>query len=839
MPSSNSGLMISAPTERTTLRLSGMTCNHCVQTVERTLLELEGVASATADLGGQSATVDFIPELVDIPALEKAAKAAGYGPPVQAPATTLVTIQPGPAPKRKAAKPVPKLEDRTLRIDGMTCASCVRSVETAAVSAPGVVSCSVSLTEGTAVLKLNPAAGDIKGVVGAIRAAGYGATTEVSADGEDTDASAQSRRLTASAALTAPLLVLAMAPGLAAIPGADWIQLALTVPVLVYGGAPIYAAAWHAACHWRSDMNTLIAVGTLSAFAYSLASLLFPALISPTGEPSLYFETSAAIISLVLTGRMLEARARHRTSAAIRKLMELQSGTLLVRRGRREVEVPPHDVVVGDEVLVHPGQRVAVDGTVVEGAGSIDESPVTGESVPVEKREGDQVTSGSLSVDGFLVVRATSVGADTTLARIIEFVRNAQASKAPAAQLADRIAAVFVPVVLAIAAVTFVLWMVLGQSEDTLRVAVSSAVSVLIIACPCALGLATPAALAVGIGRGAQRGILIRDGAALEGAGHVDTVVFDKTGTLTTGRLALTDIKPLGRTTKDKILRAAAAIESRSEHPIARAIAEAAPGGLAAAVQDYRSLPGAGATGSLNGHRWLLGKQALLEEDGTSTLAAQATLDRFGSEGKTTVLASMDGELQGVLALRDTLRQESRAAAAALHRRGIATLMLSGDSAAVATAIASEAGIQKALAPVMPVEKSDAIRRLQDGGRRVAMVGDGINDAPALAQADLGIAIGSGTDIAAESADVILVRDDPTDVGRAIELSVRTQRTIGQNYWWAFGYNLLGIPIAAGLLYPWTGMLLSPMLASAAMVLSSLSVLTNSLRLRGALADGR
>lgn len=828
--------------QKTEIPADGMTCGHCVNTVEQALLGIAGVRSASADLASQSATVEYDPAATDFAAMRSAVAAVGYG---RGAAIGLVTLEPaasatpeGPQDEPSPSPPAaPEAAEFVARIEGMTCASCVRSVEEAALQVTGVRACSVNLTEATARVVLEPGGNRVEDVLQAISAIGYRATLEGhgSAEGEvDGAAAGLVRRLAVSATLTVPLLVLAMSHGRLDFPGAHWVQFGLALPVLVYGGTPIFRAAWTAAVHLRSDMNTLIAVGTGTSFVYSVVALLTPHGAARTDSMPVYFETAAAILTLVLLGRHLESKARSKTSASIRKLLALQPTTVRVRREAGETEIPLASVLVGDEVLIRPGERVPVDGTVVRGAGAVDESPITGESVPADKEPGSAVVSGSLNLDGFLVFRAESVGSETALSRIIEFVRRAQGSKAPAARLADRIAAVFVPVILAAALATFLAWAFLGPSENGWSMAVSNAVSVLIIACPCALGLATPAALAVGIGRAAEKGILIRDGNALEAARNVDMVVFDKTGTLTLGKFAVTDIETCGEMSPESLVAKASAIEALSEHPIAKAIAARGTDGKHA-VTDYRALPGAGASARIDGDDWLLGKRDLVAGRGIDISAAESVLEQLAAEGKSVVLAARDGKLQGVFGLRDTIRPEAPQAASALRSLGVRTHVLSGDSAEATRAVAAEAGIDEVLAPVMPVEKSAAITKLQADGRVVAMVGDGINDAPALAQADLGFAIGSGTDIAVESAGIVLVRNDPRDVGRAIQLASRTQRAIVQNYCWAFGYNLLGVPVAAGALYPWTGLLLSPIIASAAMALSSLSVLSNSLRLRHAL----
>ena len=829
-------------TESTTVELAGMTCDHCVATVEGALLGVEGVRSATATLASQSAVVTFDPQVTKLLAIRQAVEAAGYLP---KPSNELVSIvalgsdQTTPAPKPTTPpRPNPRQSKSIwLSIEGMTCASCVRSVEQAVLSAPGVDACAVSLTEANAHVTFDPALVVPEDLVRAIDSAGYGAALDQGDSGRvggEPATPSLNRRLVISAIFTVPLLVLAMSHG--TFGGGDfvWVQLALAIPVVLYGGIPFYTAAWNAAKHLRSDMNTLIAVGTGTAFAYSLLATVVPRWVQRDSSAPVYFETAAAILTLVLLGRVLEARARRRTSAAIRSLMELRPETVRVLRGGAEIEIPASQLAIGEAVAIRAGERVPIDGTVIEGEGAIDESPLTGESIPVDKSPGSRVLSGSLNKEGYLVVSAESVGNETSLSRMIAFVRRAQNSKSPATRLADRIAAVFVPAILALAALTFVLWLLLNPSDDSLRMAVNSAVSVLIIACPCALGLATPAALTVGIGRAAENGILVRDGQALEAARGLDTVVFDKTGTLTLGELEVSDIETYSNIEKDALLRVTCAIERLSEHPIAQAIADLQPN-THEAVSEFKTHPGAGASAMAGGQEWLLGKPELLSDRGVAIAEAEPSVERFSKDGKTAVLVARGQTLVGAFALRDTLHDDAVAATAALHDRGIKTMMISGDSARAAQATATLAGIEHVLAPVLPVDKASAIERLQSNGESVAMVGDGINDAPALAQADLGIAIGAGSDIAVESAGIILVRNSPADVGRAIDLARRTQRTIAQNYAWAFVYNLLGVPIAAGVLYPWTGLLLSPVLASAAMALSSLSVLANSLRLSRAL----
>ncbi len=826
--------------QQTVVELAGLTCGGCERTVEGALLAVDGVTAASASRETQSAEVEFDPDAATIGDLRAAVSDAGFAPRAS---PRLVAIGPaGPEmpsePAPRAPRPPAEVSATTFRISGMTCASCVATVERAVLRLTGVQSCEVALAEGSARVEHDAIRASPDAIIAAISSAGYKGAVETSphssADpGKD---SAMTRRLAVSAALTLPLLVIAMSHGRLGIGAVPWLQFGLALPVLAYGGLPFYRAAWKRARHGSCDMSTLVTVGTLTAFAYSFASTAVPGWIGQSAAAPVYFETSAVIVTLVLLGRRLEERARHRTSDAIRRILALQAGSVQVRRGGTEVRVEPGDVRSGDEVVVRAGERIPVDGAVIRGGAAVDESPLTGESVPVDKLPGARVLSGSLNIDGHLAIRAEGVGNETHLARIVDFVRRAQASKSAAARLADRIAAVFVPAILAVAAVTLAAWLVAGPPQDRVRMAVNCSVSVLIIACPCALGLATPAALTVAIGRAAERAVLVRDGGALETARQVDTVVFDKTRTLTLGRLGIRRVATFGNAGEAEVVRAASAIEALVEHPVARAIADLDTG-PPLQVEGFRALAGAGAEGEVDGRRWLLGKPELLSDRGVDVSAAGPSIERWGQGGLTTVLAARDGRLAGGFALSDTAHPRSREATDRLRKLGIRVLMLSGDSIGPSARMAAETGVDDVIAGALPVEKASEIRELQASGATVAMVGDGINDAPALAQANLGIAIGSGTDVAIESADIILGKEDPADVAWCVELGRRTQRTIRQNYAWAFGYNLIGVPVAAGLLYPGLGVLLSPVLASAAMALSSLSVLGNSLRLSRALSS--
>ncbi|GLV95157.1 MULTISPECIES: heavy metal translocating P-type ATPase [Streptomyces] len=646
------------------------------------------------------------------------------------------------------------------------------------------------------------------------------------------------RRVAVGAVLTAPVLFAVMAHELF---GADWVpgwmlnhwvQLALITPVMFYTGWPIHVTGWLTLRHRAADMNSLITLGTSAAYGYSLLVTAAPAVL-PEDVREVYFEAVGVILTLILLGRLLEARAKAGTGEAIRALLGLQARTARVVRDGEETEIPVEEVAVGDEVVIRPGEKIPVDAEVVSGSSAVDESMVTGEPMPVTKRSGDTVIGATVNGTGSLRVRAAKVGADTMLAQIIRLVQAAQASKAPIQRLADAVSAYFVPAVIAIAIATFAIWFTLGP-PPALTLALVSAVAVLIIACPCALGLATPLSVMVGTGKGAQAGILIRSAEALETAHTLDSVVLDKTGTVTQGRPVLTDIHTADGFNESELLRLVAAAEEVSEHPLAQAVVTGArERGLTwPAATGFDSVTGKGVRAEASGHTVLVGTRLLLADAGIDTTPLAPHLTRLSTEGKTPVLAGIDGRPAGVLAVADTVKDDSAAAIAALQRLGIEVVMLTGDNARTAAAIASQVGITRVLAEVLPEHKSDEIRRLQDEGRTVGMVGDGINDAPALAAADVGLAIGTGTDVAIEAADITLISGSLTGVVTAIRLSRATMRNIRQNLFFALIYNAVGIPLAAGLLYPLWGIRLSPIIAAAAMALSSLSVVGNSSRLR-------
>jgi P-type Cu+ transporter len=660
-------------------------------------------------------------------------------------------------------------------------------------------------------------------------------------DGEAAERQAEirdlARRVIVSALLTLPVLYGAMAHDVfgAWVPAAllnHWVQLALITPVLFYAGWPIHRIGWLALSHRGADMNSLITLGTIAAYGYSLVVTVAPGLL-PSGVRGVYFETTGVIITLILLGRLIETRAKAGTGQAIRELLGLQPRTARVVRDGAEAEIPIGQVIVGDELVIRPGEKIPVDAVVLSGSSAVDQSMVTGEPMPVAKRAGDPVIGATINTTGSLRVRADRVGADTMLAQIVRLVQRAQASRAPIQRLADAVSGYFVPAVIAIAVVTFAAWFVAGRAP-ALSLALVSAIAVLIIACPCALGLATPLSIQVGTGKGARSGILIGSAEALETAHKLDTIVLDKTGTITAGKPALTGIRPAGRWSEDELLALVAAAEADSEHPLAAAIvAGARRRGLSGqAASAFWSVTGKGVQASVNGRSVLVGTAGLLAGAGIETSPFDAAAADLSARGETPVLAAVDGELAGVLAIADTVKDDSAAAVAALRRLGLDVVMLTGDNVVTAGAIARQTGIPRVLAEVLPDHKAGEILRLQAEGHKVAMVGDGINDAPALAAADVGMALGTGTDVAIEAADVTLISGSLAGVVTAIALSKATMRNIRQNLFFALAYNGIGIPVAAGILYPFLGIRLSPVIAAAAMALSSLSVVGNANRLR-------
>ena len=738
-----------------------------------------------------------------------------------------------------------------LRVTGMSCASCAANVERALKRVDGVRAANVNLATSRATVMFDPRRVDAGRLVRAVRDAGYD-VPDPDGDpekrgGEALRADEEYRTLKTSViwggALALVVFLGSMRHWFPWMPGVlqnSYVLWALATPVQFGLGRRFYKGAWGALRHRSADMNTLVAVGTTAAYVYSAAATAVPGLLrSSAVEPQVYFDTSAVIIVLILFGRMLEARAKGRTSDAIRRLMGLRPRTARILEAAGEREVPVEEVRVGDVLVVRPGERIPVDGTVLEGRSSIDESMITGESLPADKGPGDAVIGATLNKWGSVRFRAAKVGEDTALAKIIRLVQEAQGTKAPIQRLADVIAGYFVPAVIGVAVLTFVVWSVFGP-PPRLVFALLNFVAVLIIACPCALGLATPTAIMVGTGKGAERGILIKSGESLETVHRVDTVVFDKTGTLNTGRPETTDIVPAAVSaagmTSDRLLFFAASAEMGSEHPLGQAVVRGArargigvehPG-------DFRALEGLGVEAAVEGVRVIVGSRKLVEGAGIDVSPLAARADSLAGEGRTTAFVGVDGRLAGLIALADTIKPSARPAIEKLRGMGLAVIMLTGDNRRTAAAVAAEAGIGDVIPEVLPGDKAEVVRKLQAEGKRVAMVGDGINDAPALAQADVGMALGTGTDVAMASADITLITGDLAAVVSAFELSRRTIRTIKQNLFWAFVYNVVGIPVAAGVLYPVFGLLLNPMIASAAMAMSSVSVVSNSLRLRRA-----
>ena len=804
--------------QRLDFEIDGLSCAGCVGRAERAISSVSGVTGAEVNLATRSARValDGANARGVSEAINGALRAAGY-----------------PAVPHRLR----------LRIEGMTCASCVARVEDALSQVPGVTAVTVNLADGVAsVTTLDK---DTAPLIAAVKSVGYDATRLETGDSADDKTDREIRQLRRSfilaAVLTLPIFVVEM--GSHAVPAIhhfiantigmqdSWmIQFVLATLVLAGPGRMFLAKGFPALWRRAPDMNSLVAIGAGAAWAYSSVATFRPQWL-PDGTVAVYFEAAAVIVTLILLGRWLEARAKGRTGAAIKRLVGLRPDTARVEREGEIREVAVDDIKRGDRIHLRPGDRIPVDGVVREGSSFVDESMVTGEPVAVEKTKGAALVAGTVNGNGALVMRATAVGADTMLARIIEMVEEAQGSRLPVQDLVNRITSWFVPAVMGVALVTIAFWLIFGP-EPALPFALVSGVSVLIIACPCAMGLATPMSIMVGTGRAADLGVLFRRGDALQSLQSVDVVAFDKTGTLTLGKPQVTDIT-CERDEAD-FLSMVAAVEAASDHPLAGAIvAEAKARGLdlpqASAVQ---AVPGHGLSGVVNDRKVAIGNARMMSESGVDAAEMIAQAERLAEQGRTIVLVAIDGKPAGLLGLADTLKPAAKATIDALHARGVQTALISGDSEPAARAIASELGIDHVVAGVLPDGKVDAVRALQEGGRKLAFVGDGINDAPALAAADIGIAMGSGTDVAVESADVVLVSGNPGGVAEAVEISRRTLRNIWQNLGWAFGYNVLLIPVAAGLLYIFGGPLLSPQLAAGAMALSSVLVVTNALRLR-------
>jgi len=813
----------SKKSETAHIHVTGMTCTTCAATVEKGLAETPGVEQATVNFASEKASIRYDPSKVNLARIKNTISQLGYG-----------------AATKKSTFPV----------SGMTCAACVARVEQALSSVPGVISANVNLASEKATVEYVEGT-EIVNFRRAVQEAGYKLGSEAETLADVTTAAQQEirnvrNRLILAAVLAGIIMTLMWTPSFIGKPFLLW---TLATPVQFWAGWRFYRGAWGALRHKTADMNTLIAVGTSAAYLYSMIAVLLPGLFTAGGlESHLYFDTSAMIITLILLGRFLEARARGQTSEAIKKLIGMQLKTALIIRDGKEIEIPIEDVQVADLVLVRPGERVPVDGIIRQGYSSIDESMITGESIPLDKKVGDKITGGSINKTGSFKFEATKVGKDTALAQIIRLVEEAQGSKAPVQRLADVIASYFVPVVIGIAIVTFVIWYFVGPAP-ALTFALLNFVAVLIIACPCALGLATPTAIMVGTGRGAEQGILIRSAEALERAHQISVVLLDKTGTLTRGKPKVTDIIVISSLSQEEVLQMAASAEYGSEHPLGEAIVNAAMERelKVIPISDFNAIPGQGVEASVARKKLLLGNLRLVTDRGLSLNGLGNEAERLWKEGKTVMFLGLDSQVVGIIALADTLKSNAKKALEQLHKMGIEVGMLTGDNQRTAEAIAREVGIDRVLAEVLPEHKAQEVEALQSAGKVVAMVGDGINDAPALAQADVGIAIGTGTDVAMETGDITLISGDLGGIATAISLSKRTMRTIKQNLFWAFAYNTALIPVAAGVLYLAFGQtgvpsalhfilgdygFLNPILAAAAMAASSITVVFNSLRLR-------
>lgn len=809
-------------------KISGMTCAACAKNVERVTKKLDGVTSTNVNFSTEKLTIEFDEAKVSKADIKAAVDKAGYE-----------------LMEEKKDKEV------TMPIQGMTCAACAKRIEKVVLKQNGVKEAMVNFATEKLTVTYDTELIRLSEIKESIAKAGYKALEIETKDKIDEDKQRKQKEVKVlwikfiiSAIFGVPLLYLTMGsmiwwlhfPIPDMVRPMDYpvnytiVQIILTIPIVI-AGYKFYTVGFKAIIRRSPNMDSLIAMGTTAAIIYSLYS--FYKILNYHFEyvDHLYFETAGVIITLILLGKSLEAVSKGKTSEAIKKLMGLAPKTAIVIQNGNEIEIPIEEVEVNDIILVRPGEKIPVDGIVIEGNTSIDESMLTGESIPVEKKTGDNVYAASINKNGSIQFKATKVGSDTALAQIIKLVEDAQGSKAPIAQMADIVSGYFVPIVFVIAVVAALAWLISGES---IVFSLTIFISVLVIACPCALGLATPTAIMVGTGKGAENGILIKGGEALESTHKINTIVFDKTGTITEGKPEVTDILTTKGIEKEQLLQIAASAEKGSEHPLGEAIVKGAQKGniILLPLEHFEAIPGYGIQVLIDGKSILLGNKKLMDIRGIALDSLQESSDQLASEGKTPMYISINNELVGIIAVADVVKESSANAIRKLHSMGIEVAMITGDNKRTAEAIARQVGIDRVLAEVLPQDKANEVKKLQAEGKKVSMVGDGINDAPALAQADIGIAIGSGTDVAMESADIVLMRSDLMDVPTAIQLSKSTIRNIKQNLFWAFGYNVLGIPLAAGLLHAFGGPTLNPMFAAAAMSLSSVSVLTNALRLK-------
>lgn len=812
--------------EAKTFDIEGMTCASCAQTVEKATAKLNGVSKATVNLATEKLNIEYDENKLSESDIQNAVSDAGY-------------------------EALSNVQQRTFDIEGMTCASCAQTIEKATNKLTGVSKASVNLATEKMVVDFDPSVINVSDITKAVSDAGYEAIEQIdSADTVDKDREKKQKhikqmwqRFWMSAVFTVPLLYVAMGHmvGLPLPAIIDpmmhpetfaMVQLILTIPVL-YLGRSFFTVGFKALFKGHPNMDSLVALGTSAAVAYSLYGTAMIFAGDPQFTMALYYESAGVILTLITLGKYFEAVSKGKTSEAIKKLMGLAPKNARVFRNGQEMEIPVDSVQLDDTIIVRPGEKIPVDGVVIEGSSAIDESMLTGESMPVEKKIGDNVIGASINKNGSFRFKATKVGKDTALSQIIKLVEDAQGSKAPIAKMADKISGVFVPIVMVLSVLAGLAWYFLGQESWVFALTIT--ISVLVIACPCALGLATPTAIMVGTGKGAENGVLIKSGDALETTHKIQTIVFDKTGTITEGKPKVTDIVTENDMSRDELLRLAASAEKGSEHPLGEAIVNGAEEkNLAfAKTEDFAAIPGHGIEVTIEGSRLLLGNKKLMDDRGISLGNLGVTSDQLAEQGKTPMYIAKDGTIAGIIAVADTIKPNSIPAIKKLHQMGIEVAMITGDNKRTAQAIAKQVGIDRVLSEVLPEDKANEVMKLQKEGKKVAMVGDGINDAPALAQADIGIAIGSGTDVAMESADIVLMRSDLMDVPTAVELSKATIKNIKENLFWAFAYNTLGIPVAMGVLYLFGGPLLNPMIAGAAMSFSSVSVLLNALRLKG------